>query len=184
VFNEIGPLDERFTVGMFEDDDYAHRLREKNYGMAVARDSFVHHWGRGSFRALPEQEYLRIYRSNRRRFEEKWAAEPRVASPEPTSIETLRRRAEESGALFEFPPSIGWDVTLVQRPHHLARAIARRGFPVVFEVAENGKGDGTSLREIEHNLFLLPGESKPLAGQAGRRVAGFTYNRPPQAPTA
>jgi GT2 family glycosyltransferase len=181
VYEEIGPLDERFDVGMFEDDDYAHRLREKNYSMAVARDSFVHHWGRGSFRALPEQEYFRIYRDNRRRFEEKWAAEPRVTSPEPTPIETLRRRAEESGALFEFPPSIGWDVTLVQRPHHLARAIARRGFPVVFEVAENGKSDGTSLREIEHNLFLLSGEGKLLAGQAGRVVWAFAYNVPDEA---
>ena len=178
VYDEIGPLDERFTVGMFEDDDYAHRLLEKNYAMAVARDSFVHHWGRGSFRALPEDEYLRIYRNNRQRFEEKWAAEPRVASPEPTSVEALRRRAAESGALFEFPPSIGWDVTLVQRPHHLARALARRGFPVVFGVAENGKGGGTSLREIEHNLFLLSGESKPLVDQPGRVVWAFTYNVP------
>ncbi|MEP6769187.1 MAG: glycosyl transferase family 1, partial [Acidobacteriota bacterium] len=78
VFAEVGPLDERFAVGMFEDDDYSRRLRESGYGLAVARDAFVHHWGRGSFRALGEGEYRRIFQENRRRFDEKWGRSPRT----------------------------------------------------------------------------------------------------------
>jgi GT2 family glycosyltransferase/glycosyltransferase involved in cell wall biosynthesis len=77
VFETVGPLDERFAVGMFEDDDYCRRVREKGWRVAVARDSFVHHWGRGSFRAFPEEEYLRIYRENRERYARKWGAPPR-----------------------------------------------------------------------------------------------------------
>lgn len=74
VFEAVGPLDEQFAVGMFEDDDYCRRLREKGWTLAVARDSFVHHWGRGSFRRLSEEEYLRIYRENRERYARKWGA--------------------------------------------------------------------------------------------------------------
>ena len=74
VLEAVGPLDERFAVGMFEDDDYCRRVRQKGWTLAVARDSFVHHWGRGSFRRLSEEDYLRIYRENRERYERKWGA--------------------------------------------------------------------------------------------------------------
>ncbi|HEY7111829.1 MAG TPA: glycosyltransferase [Thermoanaerobaculia bacterium] len=80
VFERVGPLDERFAVGMFEDDDWCRRLRNEGFGLAVARDSFVHHWGRGSFRRLPDEEYLRIYRENRERYARKWGSAP--AEPE------------------------------------------------------------------------------------------------------
>jgi GT2 family glycosyltransferase len=76
VFEAVGPLDEQFAVGMFEDDDYCRRVEQKGWKLAVARDSFVHHWGRGTFRALPEEEYLRIYRENRERYARKWGADP------------------------------------------------------------------------------------------------------------
>lgn len=76
VFDAVGPLDERFAVGMFEDDDYCRRLREKGWTLAVARDSFVHHWGRGSFRRLSQEEYLRIYRENQERYANKWGTGP------------------------------------------------------------------------------------------------------------
>jgi GT2 family glycosyltransferase/glycosyltransferase involved in cell wall biosynthesis len=76
VFDRVGPLDERFAVGMFEDDDYCRRLRAAGLRLAVARDSFVHHWGRGSFRRIPDAEYRRIYDENRKRYEEKWGEAP------------------------------------------------------------------------------------------------------------
>jgi GT2 family glycosyltransferase/glycosyltransferase involved in cell wall biosynthesis len=72
LFETIGPLDERFGVGMFEDDDYARRVREAGFRIICARDSFVHHWMKASFGKLPEEEYRRIFENNRRLFEEKW----------------------------------------------------------------------------------------------------------------
>ena len=72
VAEQIGPLDEGFGAGMFEDDDYALRLRRAGFRLAIAEDVFVHHWGWASFGRLTQAEYDRLFEANRRRFEEKW----------------------------------------------------------------------------------------------------------------
>jgi GT2 family glycosyltransferase len=76
VSQAVGPLDERFEVGMFEDDDYAARVRSAGYSLRSAEDVFVHHFGRASFdKLVPTGEYTRLHESNRVRFEEKWGVE-------------------------------------------------------------------------------------------------------------
>jgi hypothetical protein len=37
-----------------------------------ARDVFVHHWMKASFKKMPEEDYRRLFDTNRRLFEEKW----------------------------------------------------------------------------------------------------------------
>ncbi len=72
VFEEIGPLDERFGLGTFEDDDYALRLKQKGYRILCAEDVFIHHWGSASFSQLPKLEYYSLFSENWTRFEQKW----------------------------------------------------------------------------------------------------------------
>ena len=72
VYDEVGPLDERFGVGMFEDDDYALRLRLIGFRVVCAEDVYVHHWGRASFSQLEQAAYQQLFETNRRQFEEKW----------------------------------------------------------------------------------------------------------------
>ena len=74
TFDEIGPLDERFGIGMFEDDDYALRVRQRGLRVVCAEDAFIHHWGAASFSKLPRETYDTLFDENRRQFEDKWGA--------------------------------------------------------------------------------------------------------------
>jgi len=72
ILQTVGLLDETFGLGMFEDDDYARRVRKAGYRLVVARDVFIHHWGWASFGNLSQAEYDRLFATNRAHFEAKW----------------------------------------------------------------------------------------------------------------
>lgn len=74
VFEKVGPMDERFGVGYFEDTDYCYRVRTAGYSLHCARDAFVHHWQGASFRLLGEKGRA-IYEHNQQVFETKWGAD-------------------------------------------------------------------------------------------------------------
>jgi GT2 family glycosyltransferase len=73
VFEKVGGLDERFEIGMFEDDDYSRRVRDAGFRVVCAEDAFVHHFGEASLGQLAaDGRYGELFHANRRRFEEKW----------------------------------------------------------------------------------------------------------------
>lgn len=73
TYDEIGPLDEQFGLGMFEDDDYAQRMKAKGYRVICAADAFVHHFGQAAFKKLIEDgRYNPLFDENRSYFETKW----------------------------------------------------------------------------------------------------------------
>ena len=76
TYMRLGPLDERYEVGMLEDDDYAMRARQAGYQLRCVEDVVVHHFGEASFgRLVSEGEHARILRANQRRYAEKWEIE-------------------------------------------------------------------------------------------------------------
>jgi ATP-binding cassette, subfamily B, bacterial len=76
VVDRIGPLDEGFGLGTFEDDDYAMRLRRAGFRLVCADDVLVHHFGEGTIGELaPDGTYGQLFETNRRRFEKKWNVE-------------------------------------------------------------------------------------------------------------
>jgi GT2 family glycosyltransferase len=76
VFETIGPLDERFEIGFFEDDDYGRRIRAAGMRLVCAEDVFVHHFGEAAFSQLyAGGERSKLFEENRQRYQEKWGIE-------------------------------------------------------------------------------------------------------------
>ncbi len=71
VYELVGGLDERFGLGMFDDDDLALRVRKAGFDLAVAHDLFVHHFGSRTF-AGEGIDAEALLAQNARRFAEKW----------------------------------------------------------------------------------------------------------------
>jgi len=76
VFESVGLLDEQFGIGLFEDDDYAHRVKINGLQVVCAADAFVHHFGQAAFKKLVANgQYQELFDENRRRYERKWNIE-------------------------------------------------------------------------------------------------------------
>ncbi len=81
VLDEVGPLDEAYGIGMFEDDDFAVRMRAKGYRVACAEDAYVHHVGQGAFRKLSPEAYDALWKKNQAYFEKKFGVEWKAHTP-------------------------------------------------------------------------------------------------------
>jgi GT2 family glycosyltransferase len=105
IFAEIGPLDPRYSVGMFEDDDYCARLRAAGYRLVCAEDVFVHHFGGASFgKLVTSGAFSAIFEENRRRYEEKWGVRwKQPANRDDPGYEALKRRLQDL-VLSRVPP--------------------------------------------------------------------------------
>ena len=92
VLDTVGALDENFGIGMFEDDDFSHRVRQAGFSVVCAEDAYVHHFGQGSFRKLSPAAYDAIWNRNKEYFEQKWGVtwkphQVRIgATPSPSKI--------------------------------------------------------------------------------------------------
>lgn len=74
VLEHVGLLDERFSPGKLEDEDYGLRVLTAGYRNILCRNSFAIHFGGVTFRKSGEEE-RDILRRNRRKLNEKWGFE-------------------------------------------------------------------------------------------------------------
>jgi GT2 family glycosyltransferase len=88
TYERLGPLDERYEVGMFEDEDYALRAKAAGLQVAWTPEVYVHHAYHASIgKLLPTGDYMRLVKLNQGRFEEKWGIcweRHRAHSPPPS----------------------------------------------------------------------------------------------------
>jgi len=78
LMERIGLLDEQFSPGHFEDDDYCHRAKSAGYQLRVAGDVFIFHHGNSSFLQQDESKVKQLIESNRHRFISKWGFDPAI----------------------------------------------------------------------------------------------------------
>jgi len=77
VVDRIGLLDEQFTPGNYEDDDYSLRIRKAGYKLILCKDTFIHHFGSTSFRENnTNNAYNNLLNTNRLKFYTKWGFDP------------------------------------------------------------------------------------------------------------
>lgn len=185
VFDEIGPLDERFEIGMFEDDDYARRMHNGGYRVAVAMDAFVHHVGGASFKRLDDTRYREIFERNRRAYERKWgpwaphqddAAAPRIVD----LGRRLRDIVEASGVrpsdVFVFPRRMRDATGHVRRVERVAAALAERGMLVFVDEEWDGAAERDGFHPIARNLWGYRGPRGVLEHLDAPVVWVFAYN--------
>ncbi|UHA74512.1 glycosyltransferase family 2 protein [Paenibacillus sp. 481] len=78
LIDAIGLLDERFSPGHYEDDDYCYRARMHGFKLLMCGDVLVHHHGSASFRNLGDQALKELVDRNYRVFQEKWNVDPHL----------------------------------------------------------------------------------------------------------
>ena len=164
TFEEVGPLDERFAIGMFEDDDYSRRMQRNGYRVVTAHDAFVHHVGGASFKRLDEARYREIFDHNRQAYERKWGLwtphqDDRALEPAERWRRELDRIvagvAPERVVVFlrfrAAPPEV------VRRCEDLAAALARHDLRVFLQDENAGGDPRDTLRPIAPNLWRYRG---------------------------
>lgn len=79
AWEKVGPLDESFGIGSFEDDDYGLRLRLAGYKLMLCGDTFIHHYGSVTFRDEPEH-FQQAFNGTAEVFRAKWGMDPNAAT--------------------------------------------------------------------------------------------------------
>lgn len=72
VYERVGPMDENFGRGFFEDDDYCRRIEQLGLHMACADDALVHHRLSASFDKVDNSERQALFERNKAYYESKW----------------------------------------------------------------------------------------------------------------
>lgn len=71
VFDRLGYFDEGFEIGNCEDDDFGFRARMMGLELIIAKDTFIHHVGSVSIKALGER-FEEVYSKNLDFYSRKW----------------------------------------------------------------------------------------------------------------
>jgi GT2 family glycosyltransferase len=153
VYQRVGNLDERFEVGLFEDDDYSARVREAGYRVVCAEDAFVHHFGEATFGELvPTGRYAELFQANKSRFDEKWGVtwKPHLRRPNAWYRDLVERVREVVDA--EIPPDATVLVVSNGDDELLQLGAHRRGlhFPQMEDGTYAGHHPGDSAEAIAH----------------------------------
>lgn len=76
LYEVIGPLDEVYSPGHYEDDDYCYRAIQQGFKLLMCGDTFIYHKGSASFKQQNVDQWESLIRRNRQIFIHKWGVDP------------------------------------------------------------------------------------------------------------
>ncbi|WP_141505952.1 glycosyltransferase [Paenibacillus luteus] len=160
AWERVGPLDETFGIGNFEDDDYSIRLRLAGYKLLLCGDTFIHHYGSMTFSSEPEQ-FREAFRRNGEIFRAKWGFHPSEATPMRTDISTVIQREShgykrEGGAYLEIGCGCGATILCMKNQFPAAKWYGVERNELAARVAESS--NITVFRSDELADWTLPAE--------------------------
>lgn len=151
VLDVVGQLDEQFSPGNYEDNDYSLRVLKAGYRNILCKNSFILHFGSVSFKKAPDT--LALLSRNRQKLNEKWGFD----------VEYYQYSRPELIALIEAVPETSLRIldvgcgggALMGRIKGLYPKAEVYGIELVPEVAEIASLMGTVLcGDIEHMEIL------------------------------
>lgn len=86
IYERLGGLDERFTPGNYEDDDYSFRIWQTGYECILAKDTFIHHINHASFKKTDSdsrasaRKFNELLTRNKKKFMDKWGVTENFAA--------------------------------------------------------------------------------------------------------
>ncbi|MFF2481243.1 methyltransferase domain-containing protein [Paenibacillus sp. NPDC058071] len=191
AYEAAGPLDERFGIGNYEDDDYSLRLRLLGYKLLLCRNVFIHHYGSASFKAEKER-FADLIENNKKLFAEKWGFDSEALAIREDRIILLDEmgllRAEtrkEPLRLLEI--GCGCGATLLrlkssvpsavlygaERNEGAARVAAAAGFRLVAEIEESGLHTDKGVEPAGLDGIIIGEAAKPLDAEGLKALAGL-----------
>ena len=128
AFAAVGPLDEAFGIGNFEDDDYCLRVRKAGYRVCIAEDCFVFHYGSRTFSAMgfDAGRFDALLAQNEETFHRKWGTEPGAPRAERVA-ENFLAEARTLAADWKFAAAIARVKDAVALAPHFAPAYCQLG---------------------------------------------------------
>jgi O-antigen biosynthesis protein len=143
IVHQIGMLDERFTPGNYEDDDYSVRIRLEGYKLLLCKDAFIHHYGSVSFGEVP-QSYIELMQRNRLKFVEKWGFQPDEACHiDLNHLKSIERPKNSAFRLLHIGSGLGGTLLRIKHEYPNAELFG-------YEVNENIAQAATKSVTIEH----------------------------------
>jgi GT2 family glycosyltransferase/tetratricopeptide (TPR) repeat protein len=171
VLERVGSFDEQFALGFFEDDDLCVRAREAGFGLLVALNVFIHHFGSRTFAGLGI-DCRKQLQKNFEQFKEKWgperAAGYRFPESEPHTDES-KPQANEVTLPGEFAPSMP------------ATALAVRvSLCMIVKNEEDNLPDCLrSIADLVDEMIIVDtgstDQTKAIAASFGARVVEFAW---------
>lgn len=177
AWEAVGPLDEAYGIGNYEDDDWCLRARRFGYRLLLCKDTFVHHEGSATFRDRQEL-HRKLMHDNAIVFQRKWGFHPAIATNIRTDVlDSLEPAVKGKTGLKVLEISCGCGGTLLElRNRHpdfrlfgfeandaaagIARGIAERVWTAADPSLWDEEGDGYDA-VLLHDVFptVLPSEA-------------------------